>query len=216
MHVAAWRCGYPADSIDFATGAAGAVQGYLYPFISPALAGSRLAAHARPGDSDISGVLPAARLPFCHSPGPRGRAAHSVRHGHGTTRRGVDCRCAASGPSSILSLTRSHRAAGSGHPHCHGTRCRLCRCAASGQSSQSVTRLAAGSGRPHCEGTVSTVQVCCLRPVFRSVTHWAAGSSQCYDCWCPASGLLPPCLPSGPAGVDVTPTRIPTSRADSQ
>ena len=187
MHVAAWRCGYPADSIDFATGAAGAVQGYLYPFISPALAGSRLAAHARPGDSDISGVLPAARLPFCHSPGPRGRAAHSVRHGHGTTRRGVDCRCAASGPSSILSLTRSHRAAGSGHPHCHGTRCRLCRCAASGQSS--LPSLTGARGR---------------------VAH------KCRDCWSLASCPLSPCPPSGPAGVIVTSTRIRTSGADVQ
>ena len=48
---------------------------------------------------------------------------------HGTRCR--LCRCAASGPSSLLSLTGP----GLGRPQCHGTRCRLCRCAASGPSS---------------------------------------------------------------------------------
>ena len=81
----------------------------------------------------------------------------------------------------------THRAAGSGSPQCHGTRCRQCRCAASGLSS-----------------------VLSLTGLRGQAAH------KCCDCWCPASALLPPCLPSGQANVDVAPTRIPTSKADGQ
>ena len=81
----------------------------------------------------------------------------------------------------------THRAAGSACPQCHGhgTRCRLCRCAASGPSSL---------------------------PSLIGPRGWAA--HKCYDCWCLVCGPLPPCLPSGPAGVDISPTRIRTCRAD--
>ena len=145
------------------------------------------------------------------------RAARSAAHS--VTARGVDCTgCAASGPSS--------------HPSLIGPRGR--------QPTMSLHE-------------VSTVQVCCLLPIFLSVSHRAAGSAaysvtarggDCvgvlpparlpfyrsprrgvglptsfYDCWCSASGLLLrvlPGLPSGQADVDITPTRIPTFRADGQ
>jgi hypothetical protein len=44
-------------------------RGCLYTFIPPAPAGSRLAAHARPGHRRRPGVPPPARLPLRHSPG---------------------------------------------------------------------------------------------------------------------------------------------------
>ena len=71
-----------------------------------------------------------------------------------------------------------------------------------------------GSGRPVSRHEVSTVQVCCLRPA--SLLSLTGPRGKVYDCWWPVSGLLPHCLPSGQAGVDVTPTQIPTSRADGQ
>ena len=160
MHSAAFRCGYPVDSSDLATGAAGC----LYPFTSPAPAGSQLAAHARPsptGDSDIpergelvrflqarQGAAGGTSTPESHRRRPR-LAAHA-RPGPG--RRPGQPRCAASGPSSLPSIT--------------GPRGRA--------------------------------------------------AHKCYECMCLASVPLPRCTPSSPAGVDVTPTQIRTSRADVQ
>ena len=46
------RCGYPADSIDYGSG----WRSYFYLFISPAPAGSLLAAHARAGPAGGSDI----------------------------------------------------------------------------------------------------------------------------------------------------------------
>ena len=72
----------------------------------------------------------------------------------------------------------AHRAAGSGSPQCHCTRCRLCRCGASCPSSH--PSLTGPRGRPPTvsRDEVSTVKACCLRPVFRSIAHRAAGSGR--------------------------------------
>ena len=54
---------------------------------------------------------------------------------------------------------------------------------------------------------VSTVQVCCLRTIFLSVTHWAAGSgcpqyhgTSCRLCRCAASGASSVLSLTGPRG----------------
>ena len=94
---------------------------------------------ARHGEVSTAGVLPLARLPFCHSPGltgPRGRATHTV------TARGVDCAGVlppASLPNPSLAWPRGRAA------HTVKAQCRLCRCAASGPSS--VLSLTGQRGR---------------------------------------------------------------------
>ena len=99
-------------------------RGYLYPFISPAPAGSRLAADARPdptGDSDIAerGVLVTPWRPPLHMSG--------------------------------CTVTSHLRPTG-------------------------ANRIAARGSRPARSRPVTrTCQVCCLRPVFPSVTRRAEG-----------------------------------------
>ena len=124
--------------------------------------------------------------------GPRRRAAHSV------TTRGVDCPGVLP-PASLPFRHSPGRRVGSPQSECHGTRCRQCRCAASGPTC--VLSLAGPRGRAADSVTARDVdsaghqqQMCCLLPVFRSVTHRATpaqdrAAHKCYDCWCPASGL---------------------------
>ena len=125
----------------------------------------------------------------------------------------------------------THRAAGSDRPLCHGTRFRLCRCAASLPQDRLSSRHSSGRGVGVCRTahSVTARGVDCagvlLSPARLSFSH----SSGCGigpptvsrllvpSVW-PAPPLSPfrppPCLPSGLAGVDFTPTRIRTYRAD--
>ena len=259
-------------------------RGYLYPFISPAPAGSRLAADARPdptGDSDIPerGVLVTPWRPPLHMSGctvtshlhPTGANRIAARGSRPARPRPVTRTYQVCCLRPVVPFVTRRRAAGSGRPPCHGTSltrrpgvdCQVC-CLRVRPVFTSVTRRAAGSGRPLCLSvsrhevsdvlppSVIVVQwfysdiradgglkrhtsitmefadsdiraeqpLRRVQPVIPSVSHRAAGrgraTHKCCDCWCLASGLPPPCLPSGPAGpgVDVTQTRIRTSRTD--
>ena len=156
---------------------------YLHTFILPAPAGSRPAAHARFGPGRRLGhPRCAASCPSSHPSltaqrgrpptllsliGPRGRPPTVSRHEVSTAQVVL--------PPVRLPIRHSP-GRGVGRPQCHGTRCRLCRCAASGPSF--YPSLTAPRGRPLTVSRhkVSTVQVCCLRPVLRSIAHRAAGS----------------------------------------
>ena len=121
----------------------------------------------------------------------------------------------------------ARRAAGSCRPHCHGTKFRLCRCAASGLSSLPSLNGAVTGQRSRAAHSFTAQGVDCAGAPLSgrlspSVAHWAVGLAgngsplSRHECWCPASGPLSHCLPSGsgPAGVDVATVRISTSRLD--
>ena len=163
---------------------------YLHTFILPAPAGSRPAAHARFGPGRRLGHLRCAASGPSSYPsitaqrsrppallsliGPRGRPPTVSLHEVSTAQVVLP-------PARLPIRHSSGRAVGS--PQCHCTRCRLCRCAASCPSF--YPSLTAPRGRPPTVSRheVSTVQVCCLRPVLRSNAHRAAGLGR-LECHC--------------------------------
>ena len=188
------------------------LHGYLHTFIPQAPGGSwqRLTPGSVPADdSDTSGALPPARLPIrvtarevdcCLLPPVHLPIRLSPGLFYRSPGRGVGQPTVSLHEVSTVQVwcvlpvfpSVSHRAAGS--------------------AAHSVTGLGV-----NCEGVLPPARL----PFYRSPGRWVGPPThrdKSYDCWCPASGLFLPGLPSGPAGVDVTPTRImiPTSRADGQ
>ena len=225
MHAAAWRCGYPADSSYLATGAAGVVTSTLV------LVACRIVAHcSRPARSGR-------RLRHPRTWRASANITHASRSGCTVTstpsshlRRpdsGRGSRPVRSRPATRTSKRRERLARLPPHLHPTGAGRITARGSCPVGDSDSYPRYVASGPSSHpsltgprgraaqCHGTMCRLCRCaaCGPSSFLSLT---GPRGKVYDCWCPASGLLPHCLPSCQAVVDVTPTQIPTSRADGQ
>ena len=185
---------------------------YLYTFTSPAPAGSRLAAHARPGPADDSDILERGGLAQLLHTWP-GAAGVVTTHLH-PTRVG---RIAARG---------SRPARSRPPPRCSALVPELqtvcCRAASDPSSLPSLTGLWGRRRAVHsitvtgrgvdCAGVLPPVRLPFRHSPGRGVGSPTSVATAGASCPVPLS----PCPPSGPADVVVTPTRMRTSRTDGR